>query len=81
MIDSLQNSLLAKKDQTQQSIEKLTLAQQSPVFVHGLSPSLNDQHLVTCTPQSSEIGSTVSKRTKALLDLPLFIDKKDPSID
>ena len=77
----LQNSLPAKQDRPQQSIERPTPAQQTSAFVHGLSPSLNNQRSVTCTPQPSQIGSTVGKLTKALPDPPLFIDGKDPSID
>ena len=80
-IDTLQNPLPAKKHQSQQSIERSTPAQQAPSFVHGLSPSLNDQRSVTRTPQPSEIGSTVRKLTKALPDPPLFTDGKDPSIN
>ena len=41
-IDTLQNSFPAKKDQLQQSIKRPTPVQQTPAFVHGLSPSLND---------------------------------------
>ena len=81
IIDTLQNSFPAKKDQLQQSIERPTPVQKTPAFVHGLSPSLNDQHLVTHTPQPSEIGSTLGKLTKALPDPPLFTDRKDPSIN
>ena len=81
IIDTLQNSLPAKQDRPQQSIERPTPAQQTPAFVHGLSLSLNDQRSVTCTPQPSQISSTVGKLTKALPDPPLFIDGKDPSID
>ncbi len=81
IIDTLQNSLPAKKDQPQQSIERSTPAHQTPAFFHGLSPSLNDQRSVTRTPQPSEISSTVGKLTKALPDPPLFTDGKDPSID
>ena len=68
IIDMLQNSFFAKKDQPQQSIKRPTLAQQIPAFVHDLSPLLHDQHSVTCTPQLSEIGSILSKLTKALPD-------------
>ena len=77
----LQNSLLAKQDRPQQSIEEPTPAQQTPAFVHGLSPSLNNQRSITRTPQPSQISSTVGKLTKALLDLPLLTNGKDPSID
>ena len=42
IIDTLQNSLPAKQDQPQQSIERPTPVQQTPTFVHGLSPSLNN---------------------------------------
>ena len=77
----LQNSLPAKQARLQQSIERPTLAQQTPAFVHGLSPSLNDQRSVTRTPQPSQISSTVGKLTKARSDPPLFTDGKDPSID
>ncbi len=81
IIDTLQNSLPTKQDQPQQSIERPTPAQQTPAFVHGLSPSLNDERLVTHTPQPSQIGSTVGTLTKALSDPPPFTDGKDPSID
>ena len=81
IIDTLQNSLPAKQDRPQQSIERPTPAQQTPAFVHGLSPSLNNQRSVTRTPQPSQIGSTVGKLTKALPDPPLFTNGKDPSID
>lgn len=81
MIDLLQNSLPAKKDQPQQSIKRNTPAQQSSTFVYGLFPSLNDQRLITRMPQSSKIGSIIGKFTKALLDPPLFTDGKDLSID
>ena len=81
IIDTLQNSLPAKQDRPQQSIERPTPAEQTPAFVHGLSPSLNDQRSVTRTPQQSQIGSTAGKLTKALPDPPLFTDGKDPSID
>ena len=81
IIDTLQNSLSAKKNQPQQSIKRSTPAYQTPNFVHGLSPLLNDQRSVTCMPQPSEISSIISKLTKALPDPPLFTDGKDPSID
>ena len=82
IIDTLQNFFPTKKDQPQQSIERPTPVQQTPVFVHGLSPSLsNDQCSVTRTPQPSEIGSTLSKLTKVLPDSLLFTDGKDPSIN
>ena len=42
IIDMLQNSFPAKKDQPQQSIERPTPAQQTPTFAHGLSPLLDD---------------------------------------
>ena len=38
----LQNSLPAKQDQLQQSIERPTPAQQTPAFVHGLSSLVNN---------------------------------------
>ena len=76
-----QNSFSTKKDQTQQSIKKPTPAQQISTFVYGLSLLLNDQRSVTRMPQPIEIGSTVGKLTKALTDLPLFTDRKNPSID
>ena len=53
IIDTLQNSLSAKPDQPQQSIERPTPVQQTSAFVHSLSPSLKDEHSVTCTPQPS----------------------------
>ncbi len=65
----------------QQSIEKPTPAQQTPVFIYGLSPSLNNLRSVTHTPQPSQIGSIVGKLTKTLPDPLLFTDRKDPSID
>ena len=77
----LQNSFPAKKDQPQQSIERPIQIQQTPAFIHGLFPLLNDQHSVTRTLQPSEIGSTLGKLIKALLDPPLFTDGKDPSIE
>ena len=77
----LQNYFLAKKDQSQQSIQKPTLAQQIPAFVYSLSLSLNDQRSATCMPQPNEIDSTIGKLTKVLPDPPLFTDGKDPSID
>ena len=81
IIDTLQNFLPAKQDQPQQSVERLTPAQQTLAFIHGLSSSLNNQRSVTCTPQPSQINSTVGKLTKALLDPPLFTNGKDTSID
>ncbi len=51
IIDILQNSFPTKQDQPQQSIGRLTPAQQIPAFVHGLSPSLNNQRSVTHTQQ------------------------------
>ena len=42
IINILQNFFPAKKNQPQQSIKRPTPAQQTPAFVHGLSPSLND---------------------------------------
>ena len=81
IINILQNFFLAKKNQPQQSIKRPTPAQQTIVFIHGLSPLLNDQHSVTRTPQLSEIGSTIDKLTKALFDPTLFTDEKDLSID
>ena len=81
IINMLQNSFSAKKDQLQQSIKRPTPIQQIPGFVHDLSPSLNDQYSVTCTPQPSEIGSILGKFTKVLSDPPLFTDGKDPSPD
>lgn len=77
----LQNSFLTKHDQPLQSIEKPIPAQQILDFVYGLSSSLNNQHLISYTPQPSQISSTVSKFIKALPDLSLFIDGKDSSID
>ena len=77
----LQNSLAAKQNQPQQSIERPTVAQQTQAFVHGLSQSLNNQHSVTCTPQPSQISFTVSKLKKTLPDPPLVINGKDSSID
>ena len=53
IIDTLQNSLPAKQNRPQQSIERPTPAQQTPAFVYGLSPSLNNQRSVTRTPQPS----------------------------
>ncbi len=81
IINTLQNSLLIKQDQPQQSIERPTPAQQTPAYVHDLSLSLHDQHSVSHMPKPSQIGSTIGKFTKTLPDLPLFIDVKDPSID
>ena len=77
----LQNSFFAKKYQPQQSIKKLTPIQQTPAFVHSLSFSLNDQRLVICMSQLSEINSTLSKLTKVLPEPPLFIDRKNLSIN
>lgn len=77
----LQNSLLIKQDQYQQSMKRQTLIQQTLAFVHNLFPSLNNQHSVTHTPQPNQIGSTVSKLTKVLPDLLLFTNRKDPFID
>ncbi len=77
----LQNFLPTKQDQLQQSIEKPTLAQQIPAFVHSLSPLLNDQRSVTHMPQLSQIDSTIDKLTTALPDPLLFTDEKNSSID
>ena len=81
IIDTLQNSLFAKQDQSQQLIKRPTPAQQIPAFIHGLFLLLNNQHSVICMPQPSQIGSTVGKLTKALLDPPLYTDGKNPSIN
>ena len=62
-------------------MKKPTLAKQTSAFVYDLSPSLNNQRLITRTPQLSEISSTVGKLTKALPDPPLFTNEKDQYID
>lgn len=46
-----------------------------------MSLSLQNQRLVTCTPQANPIGFTIGKSTKALSDPSLFIDGKNLSID
>ena len=81
MIDMLLNSLFAKKNKPQQSIKRPIPIPQLPVFVHGLSFLLNNHFLVTCISQPGEIGFTIGKFIKVLLNLFLFIDRKGAYIN
>ena len=87
LIDALQNLASVKPNKQFSSIEKL-IPQRSPIFTHALSPHTNtskpgeSRRPIQITYTTSKDGSTgFRKVTKTLPDLPIFMNRKNPSID
>ncbi len=87
MIDALQSSILLKPNILLLSIKR-PIDQRGPAFIYGLSPLVNrrpsskSQRLTYNIYTGSDDSSFGSEKlTKALSDLPIFIDGKDLSID
>ena len=87
MIDALQSLAFAKPDKPLPSIESF-IDQCDSTFTHAFLPLVNNQsqsknkRLTRNTHTGSDDGSLKSgKLTKTLSDLPIFTDRKNPSID
>ena len=87
MIDALQSLAFTKLDKSLLSI-KSPIDQHGLTFILALLPLFNSQsqsknkRLIQNTYIESDNGSFGSKKLiKALLDLPIFINGNDPSID